>query len=166
MWETWVRFLAWENPLEEGMATHSSILAWKIPMGRGAWQTVVHGVTKSQTQLSDFHFPVLYTYGNGQYYLRCAYVWAWPKSSFGFFCNSVRKYLNKLFGQCNTNLVSHLIRWFLHSFCHWFYLNLGWISLHTPGYANLLVPLLWHSGNMFLIKSLDKNVLIFSGWYF
>ena len=31
MWETWVRFLGWEDPLEKGMATHSSILAWKIP---------------------------------------------------------------------------------------------------------------------------------------
>ena len=31
MWETWVRSLGWEDPLEEGMATHSSILAWRIP---------------------------------------------------------------------------------------------------------------------------------------
>ena len=31
IWETWVRFLGWEDPLEEGMATHSSILAWRIP---------------------------------------------------------------------------------------------------------------------------------------
>ena len=36
MWETWVRLLGWEDPLEEGMATHSSILAWRIPMDRGA----------------------------------------------------------------------------------------------------------------------------------
>ena len=36
MLETPVRFLSWEDPLEEGMATHSSILAWKIPMDRGA----------------------------------------------------------------------------------------------------------------------------------
>ena len=36
MWETWVRSLGWEDSLEEGMATHSSILAWKIPMDRGA----------------------------------------------------------------------------------------------------------------------------------
>ena len=53
MWETWVRPLGWEDPLEEGMATHSSILAWRIPMDRGAWQTTVHGVAKSQTQLID-----------------------------------------------------------------------------------------------------------------
>ena len=49
MQETWVQSLDWEEPLEESMATHSSILAWKIPKDRGAWQTIVHGVTKSQT---------------------------------------------------------------------------------------------------------------------
>ena len=53
MWETWVRSLGWEDPLEEGMATHSSILAWRIPMDRGAWRAMVHGVTKSWIQLSD-----------------------------------------------------------------------------------------------------------------
>ena len=55
MQETWVRSLGWKDPLEEGRATHSSILAWRIPMDRGAWWTTVHGVTKSQTQPSDFH---------------------------------------------------------------------------------------------------------------
>ena len=46
--ETWVQSLGWEDPLEEGRATHSSILAWIIPMDRGAWQAAVHGTTKSQ----------------------------------------------------------------------------------------------------------------------
>ena len=49
VWETWIQSLGWKNPLEKGKATHSSILAWKIPR-------TVHGVTKSRTQLSDFHF--------------------------------------------------------------------------------------------------------------
>ena len=40
-------------PLEEGMATHSSILAWRIPEDRGAWRATVHGVAKSQTGLSN-----------------------------------------------------------------------------------------------------------------
>ena len=53
MQETRVQFLGWEGPLEEGMATHSSILAWRMPMDRGAWWATVHGVPKSQTQLSD-----------------------------------------------------------------------------------------------------------------
>ena len=47
--ETLVRFLGQEDPLEEGMATHSSVLAWRIPTDRGAWQATVHGVTKGQT---------------------------------------------------------------------------------------------------------------------
>ena len=50
MWEMQVRSLGWEDPLEEEMATHSSILAWEIH--RGAWWATVHGVTKSQTGLS------------------------------------------------------------------------------------------------------------------
>ena len=49
--ETWVRSLGQEDPLEKGRAIHSSILAWRIPMDRGAWQATVHRVTKSQTQL-------------------------------------------------------------------------------------------------------------------
>ena len=46
-----VQFLDQENPLEESMATHSSILAWKIPWTKGAWWAIVHRVTKSQTRL-------------------------------------------------------------------------------------------------------------------
>ena len=46
--ETWVRTLGWENPLEEGVATYSSIPAWRIPMDRRVWRAIVHGVTKSQ----------------------------------------------------------------------------------------------------------------------
>ena len=53
MWETLVRSLVWEDPLEKGMATHASILAWRIPMDRGAWWATVHGVKKSQTRLSN-----------------------------------------------------------------------------------------------------------------
>ena len=49
MWKTWVRFLGWEDPLEEGMATHSSILAWTLPMDRGAWQGMVHGCKELNT---------------------------------------------------------------------------------------------------------------------
>ena len=47
MQETWVRSLGWEDPMEEGMATHSSILAWRIPMDRGAWWATVHRVAES-----------------------------------------------------------------------------------------------------------------------
>ena len=50
--ETWVQSLGWDDLLEESMATHSSILAWRIPMDRGAWPSTVHGVAKSLTRLS------------------------------------------------------------------------------------------------------------------
>ena len=51
--ETWVQSLCGQStcPLEEGMATHSSIGVWRIPMERGAWWATVHGVAMSQTQL-------------------------------------------------------------------------------------------------------------------
>ena len=51
MQEIWVQSLGQENPLEKGMATYSSILAWRIP-----WTETVHGVVKSQTRLKK-HFP-------------------------------------------------------------------------------------------------------------
>ena len=59
IWEIWVRSLGQEDPLEEGMAAHSSTLAWRIPMDRGAWRAAVPGVTKSRTRLSDCaqHMP-------------------------------------------------------------------------------------------------------------
>ena len=53
MQETWVRSLGREDPLEEGMATHSGNLAWKIPMDKGEWRVTAHGVTKSWTRLND-----------------------------------------------------------------------------------------------------------------
>ena len=52
MQETLIRSLGQEDSLEEGMATHSCILAWRIPMDKGAWWATVHGVTKSLTRLS------------------------------------------------------------------------------------------------------------------
>ena len=51
MWETWVRSLGWEDPLEKGRATPCNILAWRTP-----WTVQSMGVAKSWTQLSDFHF--------------------------------------------------------------------------------------------------------------
>ena len=52
MQETWVRSLGWED-LEEDMTIHSSFLAWRIPMDRGAWRAAVHRVAKSQTRLEQ-----------------------------------------------------------------------------------------------------------------
>ena len=50
--ETWVPSLGWEDPLKKGKATHSSTLAWRIH----SMDCIVHGVAKSWTGLSDFHF--------------------------------------------------------------------------------------------------------------
>ena len=44
--ETWVRSLSWEDPVKEGMATHSSTFAWRIPVNRGPWQAAVYGVAE------------------------------------------------------------------------------------------------------------------------
>ena len=52
MQETWVRFLGWKDPLEKEKATHSSILAWRIPWTWGCKESD----TTEQTQLSDLHF--------------------------------------------------------------------------------------------------------------
>ena len=52
MWETQIRSLGWKDPLEKGMATHSSILAWRIPRTEEPGGSTVHGVTKSLTRLS------------------------------------------------------------------------------------------------------------------
>ena len=49
MQETWVQPLGWEDSLEEGMATHASVVAQRISMDRGAWWAIVHRVTKSRT---------------------------------------------------------------------------------------------------------------------
>ena len=48
-----IPWFGWEDCLEEGMATHSSIPAGRVPMDRGAWWVTVYGVTKSRIQLSD-----------------------------------------------------------------------------------------------------------------
>ena len=52
MQETQVQFLGQKDPLEKEMATHSNILAWRIPW-RGAWWAIVHGQAKIQMQLSN-----------------------------------------------------------------------------------------------------------------
>ena len=56
MWDTWVQFLCWEDPLKKGMVTHSCMSSLENSMDRGAWRTTVHKDAKSQTQLSDSHF--------------------------------------------------------------------------------------------------------------
>ena len=59
--ETWVPSLGQEDPLEEEMATHSSILAWRVPMDRGAWWATVQGVTESDVTVHAW--SSMHTYG-------------------------------------------------------------------------------------------------------
>ena len=74
MQETRVRSLGQEDPLEEKIATHSSILAWKTPIDSGAWRTPVCGVAKSRTRLS-MHTVVVQWIGIG-----ALTVWGWGQS--------------------------------------------------------------------------------------
>ena len=58
-WETWVRYLGWEDLLKKGKANHSSILVWRIP-----WTIILaHTVAKSRTRLNDFHSLKQYNKG-------------------------------------------------------------------------------------------------------
>ena len=61
IWKIQVQSLGREDPLEKGMATHSSILAWRILMDRGAWWATVHGVAKSWTRLRKLTLSLMYT---------------------------------------------------------------------------------------------------------
>ena len=64
MQEIWLGLLGWEDPLMEGKATYSSILAWRIPMNREAWQATVHGVAESDMmeQLNNNHLVPIPSY--------------------------------------------------------------------------------------------------------
>ena len=67
MWETWLWSLAWEDPLKESMATHSTILAWRVPMNRGAWwaapmgsQRVRHYWVTKHTHIKEIPSKILF----------------------------------------------------------------------------------------------------------
>ena len=68
MREIWVQSLDWEDPLEEGMATHSSVLAWRIPVDKEAWRATVHAVSELDTTewliLLHFHFQVCHSFSS------------------------------------------------------------------------------------------------------
>ena len=67
-----IQSLGWEDPLEEGIETHSSILVWRIPMDRTAWS----GCKESDTteQLSTAHNTALYIVTNGNFFETCLFV--------------------------------------------------------------------------------------------
>ena len=67
-----VEDLGWENTLDKGMATHSSILAWRIAKDRGAWRTAVREITKSHTQVSNS--ACMHTINGKEFILDSVYV--------------------------------------------------------------------------------------------
>ena len=73
MWFTWVQPLGWKDPLQEGLATHASILAWRTPLDRGGWQATVHGVTKSQICYTEHRFCFMLFC-----LFVCLFFWPWP----------------------------------------------------------------------------------------
>ena len=108
--ETWVRSLDQEDPLEKEMATHSSILAWRMPWSEEPGGLQVHGVTKSQTLLSDFTFT---------------YSYFIAKMSFKFLSNTS-------FGKCPSTVALSLfvsLDLFLWVFSHLFLLTLLFFNL-------------------------------------
>ena len=60
MWETWIQSLGWEDPLEEGMATHSIILAWRIPMDRETWRAMSMGSQRVRHDWATKHSTAQY----------------------------------------------------------------------------------------------------------
>ena len=83
MREIWVQSRGWEDPLEEGMATPSSILAWRIPMDRGAWRVTVHGGRKGSdtTEWLSTACDYMSIYTSICIYAYCVYTdfpwWKW-----------------------------------------------------------------------------------------
>ena len=62
MWETWVRSLGWEDPLEKGKAAHSSVPAWRSPWAEQSWSRKELGTTERWTRLSALHFTFTFTF--------------------------------------------------------------------------------------------------------
>ena len=73
VWETWVWSLGWQDPLEEGMTAYSSILAWSIPVNRGACQVRVHSIAKSWTWLKQLSTLIWYDFRSWSVFFQLLY---------------------------------------------------------------------------------------------
>ena len=82
--ETWAWSLGWEDALEKEMTTHSSILAWRIPLDRGAWWATVHGVAESSTTERLNMHACSQVIKQAKYYKICCDV---PSSFSSWFCD-------------------------------------------------------------------------------
>ena len=84
-----VRSLGWEDPLEEGMAPHSSMVAWRTPWTEELAGYIVHRVTKSQTQLSDFTHSLTHIHIHTYLHICMRYVLYLVAQSCPTFCDSM-----------------------------------------------------------------------------
>ena len=71
MQETQAWSQGWEDSLEKGMATHSNIFAWRIPVDWGAWRATVHGAAKSWTRPREYHFQT------SLYHIYMLHIYMW-----------------------------------------------------------------------------------------
>ena len=99
------------------MVTHSSILAWRIPMDRGAWWATVHGVTKSRTQPSNFTFTFMFK----------------KSVEFGQYVNLLISTPNQnvLLGDAQIKSVYHVLMFIQHVFCWFIICEFTGLKLHV-----------------------------------
>ena len=134
MQETQVWFLGWEDPLEKGKATHSSILAWRIP------RTIDHGVSKSWIRLSYFHFTLLHLCRTSSQKFNCLFYPFNSKFSFHLQILKSLREISKVY--CISQVTTSASQWlriikvyFLNK-PYMFMEGWSWSSSQKPGYWN------------------------------
>ena len=117
MWETWVWSLGWEGPLEKGKATHSSVLAWRIPWNIQSLES------QSQTRWVNFTFTFIHvTLRNVRYIVTDIFTVIFSKSHAILSSEYVISQLEILFQfQCDSKLTFYFCRFFYFVF----YLNVN-----------------------------------------
>ena len=111
MRETWVQSLGWKDLLEKGIATHSSILAWRITWTEEPNRLcTVHGVTKSWTQLSNFHFSWLA--------IATKKPEIWSKHHRDELTARMCPYYHRIHNEGSTNILAQSLFFFCSEFCH------------------------------------------------
>ena len=163
MRETWVQSLVWKDLLEKGIATHSSILAWRITWTEEPNRLgTVHGVTKSWTQLSNFHFSWLA--------IATKKPEIWSKHHRDELTARMCPYYHRIHNEGSTNIlaqslfffvVNFVIHWPNHSCCQ----NLECFIFKSPtnsGFLNKFPVYLIYTQNLFLFRnnSNNKNVIL------
>ena len=148
MRETWVQSLVWKDLLEKGIATHSSILAWRITRTEEPNRLcTVHGVTKSWTRLSNFSFSWLA--------IATKKPEIWSKHHRDGLTARMCPYYHRIHNEGSTNILAN------HSCCQ----NLECFIFKSPtnsGFLNKFPVYLIYTQNLFLFRnnSNNKNVIL------